>query len=231
MTVITDTRIAIETPEGADLPLNPAGIGARMMATMIDWLIKLGVNLGLGLVLGFAGGFGTGIGLIFFFLLQWFYPVYFEFWRGGATPGKKYMKLLVVNDDGTPITFAASLVRNLLRLVDFLPFAYLTGIIATMSNPKFKRLGDLAAGTLVIYEHRPTPKPQIDDPGRIPIPTDFTTDEQRSLIAFAERSKLLSIDRQNELAQILQPLINQDDPAKAIKRMANTLVGNAENIR
>ena len=225
---ITDTRIAIETPEGADLPLDPAGVGSRMMACMIDWLIKLAINFALSFTLAFTGGFGAGIGMIAFFLLQWFYPVYFEVWQSGATPGKKHMKLLVVNDDGTPVTFAASLLRNLLRVVDFLPFAYLTGIITCISNNRFKRLGDLAAGTLVVYAHQSLPKPAIDITGKQPVPAGFTTDEQRSLLAFAERSRFLSNDRQKELAQILQPVINTNDPVKTIKQIANTMVDGAD---
>ncbi len=226
--LITDTRIAIETPEGADLPLDPAGIGSRMMACMIDWLIKFAINIALSFALAFSGKFGAGLGMIAFFLLQWFYPVYFEVWRGGATPGKKHMKLLVVNDDGTPVTFAASLLRNLLRVVDFLPFAYLTGVIACISNNKFKRLGDFAAGTMVVYAHQNQPKPVIDITGRQPVPAGFSTDEQRALLAFAERSRLLSNDRQRELAQILQPVINTNDPVKTIKQMANTMIGGAD---
>ena len=223
--IITDTRLAIETPEGANLPLNPAGVGSRSMALMVDGLIKFGINIAISTVLQFAGALGAGLTFICFFLIQWFYPVYFEVWRHGATPGKKYMDLAVVHEDGTPVTFGASLIRNLLRFVDFLPFGYLAGTISCICNSRFKRLGDLAAGTMVVYVHQVTPKPEIDTKGKAPVPPNFSTDEQRALIAYAERSKLLSADRQRELAGVLTPLLGSADSVKTIKQIANTLVG------
>src|SRR5690606_22433001 len=113
--LILDTRLSLETPEGATLSLIPAGPGVRVVAFCIDFIIKSGVSLLAFIVFALLGHMGLGLALIIAFLLEWFYPVYFEVWQQGVTPGKKSLGLRVVNDDGTPITFGASLLRNLLR--------------------------------------------------------------------------------------------------------------------
>jgi len=223
--LICDIHLSLETPEGAVLPLAPAGIGVRIMAFMIDFLIKTVVTMIIYVVLAFLGRMGIGLALILAFLLEWFYSVYFEVWHQGRTPGKKNFRIRVVNDDGSPVTFGPSLLRNLLRVVDFLPLAYVAGCIASISNRQFKRLGDLVAGTLVVYDAEPMTQPDFDIKGRMPVPADFTTDEQRALLAFAERSKRLSPERQSELAAILQPLLGTKEPVIAIKQMANSMVG------
>ncbi len=223
--MLLDTRQSLETPEGALLPLTPAGFGVRVLAQLLDILIRYSIVIVMFIVLSLLGKMGTGIALILAFLLEWFYPVYFEVSRQGRTPGKKWMGIRVVNDDGTPITFGPSLLRNLLRFVDFLPMLYLTGIIAILCNRQFKRLGDLAASSMVIYEAPPMREPTFDARGQLPVPADFSTDEQRALLAFAERSNYLSAERQSELAAILLPVIGSKDPVIAIKQMANTMVG------
>lgn len=223
--MLLDTRQSLETPEGALLPLTPAGFGVRALAQLLDVMIRYGIITILMIVLSLLGRMGTGLSLILMFLLEWFYPVFFEVVRNGRTPGKKWMGIRVVNDDGTPITFGPSLLRNLLRFVDFLPLFYLTGIIASLCNRQFKRLGDLAAGSIVIYEAPALREPSFEVRGQLPVPADFSTDEQRALLAFAERSKYLSAERQSELATILLPVIGSKDPVIAIKQMANTMVG------
>lgn len=223
--LITDTRIALEIPEGGDLALDPAGVGPRAVACIIDGLITTGVIIVLSVVLGVAGGFGEGIFLILVFLINWFYPVFFEVWKNGVTPGKSSMGIAVVNDDGTPLTFSASIIRNLLRPIDALPLGYVIGIVCLICTKKFQRLGDLAAGTMVVYSHEPTPAPVLDTKGKRPVPAMLTTNEQRSLLAFAERSKSLSLQRQQELAELLQPIIQAKEPVLAIKQMANSMVG------
>jgi hypothetical protein len=85
-------------------------------------------------------------------LFYWGYYIFFEMVWNGKSPGKKALKLRVIRVDGTPITISESLVRNLVRLVDFLPVYYGVGAIAAFINPQTRRLGDLAAGTLVVRE-------------------------------------------------------------------------------
>jgi len=228
--LVTDTRFTIETPEGADLPLEPAGVPVRVLAYLIDWFVRFAIGFAFSTILGLMGVFGGGIFLIIFFLLEWFYPVFFEVYRDGKTPGKKKMGLRVVHDDSTPVGFSSSLIRNLLRFVDFLPLLYVSGIITTLFNKRFQRLGDLAAGTMVVYEHSPILHPHVEEKGSpIPAPYEFSTEEKRALLNFAERCPSLSLDRQNELAQQLLPVLRKDvtkkiSPVKIIKRMAKTLV-------
>lgn len=85
------------------------------------------------------------------FLLEWFYPIIFEVYRQGQTPGKKVMAIKVLQDNGIPVGWPTSLIRNLLRAVDFLPMMYGFGVVSMLIARNFRRLGDLAAGTLVVY--------------------------------------------------------------------------------
>ncbi|MCU7813488.1 MAG: RDD family protein, partial [Candidatus Thiodiazotropha sp. (ex Notomyrtea botanica)] len=106
-------------------------------------------------------------------------------------------------DNGTPVTPAASVIRNLLRTADFLPFLYATGLVTMLINREFKRLGDLAAGTLVVYrdesrERAQTPTDMVEKP-----PLDLSEDEQLTLLAFSERAEHLTQDRKEELADFL----------------------------
>src|SRR6185295_5787873 len=151
------------------------------------------------------GRFGAGLGLILWFALEWFYPVAFELWLAGATPGKKALGLAVVMDSGLPVTPAASLTRNLLRAADFLPAGYVFAFVAMLWRPDFKRLGDLAAGTLVVHLrtvhlHGELPKAPPVAPTRHLAPR-----AQAALVAWAGRSARLSEARLVELALIAAP--------------------------
>ena len=149
-----DTIYLVETPEGIDLQAELAGPIVRSLAYAIDLTIRafaLGI---ISIVLAFAGNIGIGIILLISFILEWFYPVFFEIYNNGQTIGKKMMGLTVVNDDLTAINWGSSLIRNLLRFADFFPFAYLCGFISMILTNKFQRLGDLAAGSLVIYKQK-----------------------------------------------------------------------------
>lgn len=228
---IIDTRLTLETPEGTDLSLHPAGFWIRCLAYSVDWLIRFAVVFALWFVMLFLySGIAGAAFLIGLFVLEWFYPVYFEVWRNGQTIGKKIMKIKVINDDGTPVGFAAALIRNLLRVVDLLPACYAAGVITSLCNRRFKRLGDMAAGTLVVYTNPVRPPPALEAVGSRPVPEGLSTDEQRFLLAFAQRGQTMSPARQAELAQILKALVAPGDPAAgdpvvAIKQMANTIVG------
>ncbi|WP_219095515.1 RDD family protein [Pseudomonas sp. UMAB-40] len=202
-----DTRYQVETPEGIDLPLRPAGLMVRALAFSIDLGLR-GLILGvLFIVLAFLGKLGAGLGSILLFGVSWWYMVLFEVLNQGRSPGKQWMGLRVVHDDGTPIGWSASLLRNLLRFVDLLPFGYFLGAISCLQHPSFKRLGDLAAGTLVIYREQPLTRPQLPDAQPRRPAFALTLPEQRAVLGFAERQGELSEARSHELASILaQPL-------------------------
>ena len=202
-----DTQYQVETPEGIDLPLRPAGLMVRALAFSIDLALR-GLILGLLFIgLSMLGKLGAGLGSLLIFGVSWWYMVLFEVLNQGRSPGKLWMGLRVVQDDGTPIGWSASLLRNLLRFVDLLPFGYFLGAISCLQHPSFKRLGDLTAGTLVIYREQSLTRPQLPDVPPRRAAFALTLTEQRAILGFAERQGELSEARANELASILaQPL-------------------------
>lgn len=142
----------VDSPEGVQLELTLAGLGTRMIAQMLDWLIKLGVGLGLLLLLE-PSRLGSTLLLVSLTLVSFFgYELFFETIWSGRTPGKRASRVRVVMADGSPVTFTAALVRSLLRMVDFLPTLYGLGAILVFVTSKNQRLGDLAAGTIVVRE-------------------------------------------------------------------------------
>lgn len=205
--------VLVETPESIDLQAEPAGLVVRSLAFAIDFSIRGILLLVLLLVLAFTGEAGRGLFLISWFLVDWFYPVLFEVYARGQTPGKRWMGLMVVNDDLTPIGWGTSTIRNLLRWADFLPFLYTAGLIAMASTARHQRLGDIAAGTLVVYQERDQRSVDLPDCGRPqPPPLTLERDEQLAIIGFLQRHAQLSPDRQRELADILGPLLPVDGP-------------------
>ena len=213
-----DTRYRVETPEGIELVLRPAGLVVRALAFAIDLLAR-GLLLGLLLLaLSLLENIGIGLGAIVLFLVNWGYMVLFEVLNHGRSPGKLLMGLRVTLDDGTPIGWSASLVRNVLRFVDMLPFGYFLGALSCLQHPTFKRLGDLAAGSLVVYQDTPPTRPQLPEAPPCAAPFSLSVAEQRALLSFAERQRGLSPERTQELAGLLAgPL--QVTPAQALERI------------
>ncbi|WP_347927840.1 RDD family protein [Pseudomonas helvetica] len=224
-----DTRHQVETPEGIDLPLRPAGLMPRVLAFAIDLGVR-GLVLGLlFIVLALLGSVGIGLGSVLLFLVSWWYMVLFEVLNQGRSPGKQLMGLRVVHDDGTPVGWPASLIRNLLRFVDMLPFGYSLGAISCLQHPTFKRLGDIAAGTLVIYREQAVTRPQIPQALALHPPFALNLNEQRAVLGFAERQTELSSERVNELAAILAEPLHVSPPHAVAKLngIARSLLGPA----
>jgi uncharacterized RDD family membrane protein YckC len=222
-----DTYREIETPEGVELHLRAAGPVARALAYAIDLLLRGVVLFVLSIVLSMIGNFGGGVFLIVMFLMEWFYPVLFEVYRNGETPGKRMFGLRVLNDNGTPVGWGPSLVRNLMRAVDFMPAFYAFGLVSMLFNRDFKRLGDLAAGTVVVYQERAARKLDLPDVPAIAPPLGLSLAEQRAVITFAERSQRLTEVRAEELADLLAPLTGVSGRAgiQRLYQIANWLVG------
>ncbi len=213
-----DTIRKIETPEGVELELRVAGPIPRAIAWIIDTVIVLislfimiPIILLLVKLLGLSDdqSFVGGLNLIMVFVLWWFYDVYFEVRKRGATPGKKLMGLMVVHDDGTPVSWSASFTRNLLRSVDFMPFGYFFGLVSCLCNKDFKRLGDLSAGTVVVYTDVFTRVPQHIAVNPVAPPFSFLPEEQRTILDYYERINTLSNERAVELGQILNEVTLQ----------------------
>jgi uncharacterized RDD family membrane protein YckC len=203
-----DTVRRYETPEGIELEMRLAGPVVRAAAWLIDAGIRVLLYIGLAILFAYLGGLGTGLILIGFFLIEWFYPVLFEVHQG-MTPGKKAMGIWVIHDNGTPVSWSSALIRNLLRAADFFPFFYGTGLLAMLANRDFKRLGDMAAGTLVVYREPARQRLPLPPGEPLPPPPGLTLDDQQILLSFAERSKQLSPQRRSELAVILAPVTGE----------------------
>ncbi|GAB1259253.1 RDD family protein [Aurantivibrio plasticivorans] len=221
------TQISVETPESIDLYAEPAGIVIRCLAWLLDQFVIAGVQLVCFILLSLTGAAGWGILLIIWFSFSWFYSVLFEVLSEGQTPGKKWMGIAVVNDDLTSIGWGTSIVRNFIRFADAMPIAYFAGII-TMANTKhFQRLGDLAAGSLVIYRQTenslgglPDARPQVAN-------FPMGREDQLAVIGFAQRHNQLSAERQQELANIMGPLLPVDEQHRVdyLRGIGRGLVG------
>ena len=223
-----DTQRAIPIPEGIELTLKVAGPIARAGAWLVDGFIRLVVVLLLQLALSTFGKVGIGVFALMWFALEWLYPVVFEVLWHGSTPGKRLCNLRVLHENGTPVGWRASVVRNLIRAVDFLPFFYGFGMIAMLLNRDFKRLGDLAAGTIVVHTERARKSRGVPKAEPLPTSLAMTLPEQRAIIDFAERRATWSDERAEELAMHAAPLMqNARDggAAERLVRIANFLVG------
>jgi uncharacterized RDD family membrane protein YckC len=236
-------EIDITTPEHVHLKFKIAGIGSRATAQIIDWLILGLLNFTIFFIsikvnnsfLGDIGDFSNyiwAIVIILFFLLTWGYFAFYEFFNSGRTIGKWLMGIRVIQDNGQTITFMSSFIRNLLRIVDFLPGMYFLGILMIFFHPKHKRIGDLVAGTIVIYERKRKKKKkdpflkelekrniqpgrlELDDWSRKKIGTREwnllkTYMERRQTLVAAEREKLTL-----QVAEVLFPLIQVEFEGK-----------------
>ena len=199
-----DTSYRVEIPGGIELEAQVVGPVPRFLAFGIDFVIR-SVILFIAAIASIPfGKLGAAFWIITWFLIEWFYPVLFEVFRRGQTPGKKMLGISVVHDDLTPVAFGTSLVRNLLRTADFLPFFYLFGLVTMVSNSRFQRLGDLAAGTLVISIRESAKPTQINNIIPLAPATSLLRDEQIAMVNFLHRSQQLSPPRQEELASILE---------------------------
>ena len=207
-----------------------AGPVIRGMAWLIDVAIRTAIWLAFVIVLGASAiesaSFTVAIGfyLIMQFMISWFYTTLFEAMTG-STPGKRMFGLWVVHDNATPITWSGALIRNFLRAVDILPFVYMVGLVSMLMDNRFRRLGDLAAGTLVIYRDKSTEAASFSHEVGLPPPEWLTREDRQAVVDFAERSRSLSPDRQQELASILSHLIDDDaDTVHTLKSWAHWIL-------
>ncbi len=155
-------KLTIETPEQTSLEFPLAGIGSRFLAIALDLLLQIAAYVVLGLIaamiswIGILGVMGKqwGIAILIFvaFVVQFGYFSLFEIFWNGQTPGKRWTHLRVIQDSGRPITAYDAILRNLLRIVDALPSLYAVGIVTMLISKENKRVGDYAAGTVVVHE-------------------------------------------------------------------------------
>lgn len=163
---VLDQQVDVETPEQIVFSYTVAGVGSRAAAAIIDLLICVGAFFGIVLITwlaaralrtspwaGVSGGWMSAIVVVAQFAVIWGYYVLFEGLRDGQTPGKRQLGLRVVQDGGYSVSLAASAMRNIVRVIDMQPaLTYGVGIVSAVATKSGKRLGDLAAGTIVVHE-------------------------------------------------------------------------------
>jgi uncharacterized RDD family membrane protein YckC len=164
-----DTTVRLVTPERITFQYPLAGPFRRAWAYLIDLLMRIVLFTGaliIAQLLAFGSFSGVGLALVVLFFMEWGYPGFCEAVFNGQTPGKRAVHIRVVSAQGVPITGAQAVIRNLLRAVDGLPFAYVPGLLSVCLTHKFQRLGDLAAGTMVIVESAPRRRGvvRVDEP-------------------------------------------------------------------
>jgi uncharacterized RDD family membrane protein YckC len=225
-----DGRLSLTTPEGVTLALTPAGPGLRGFAWAIDFIVwMISVSL-ISTALFFVvpdQRLHQGIFLIFLFLTYWGYPVLCEVYAGGRTVGKRAMGLEVVREDGLPVGWRESATRNLLLAADFLPFLYAAGLVSMLCDTRFRRLGDIVAGTQVVYRAKSRKRQMAQSEPPVPLPYVLTPEQQRALLDFAERAPRLPQSRCIELADLAEPLtgLRGEASLRRLKALAAGLMG------
>ncbi len=205
---LIDGRLSLTTPEGTRLLLTPAGPAARAWAWSIDvavWLVVVTVFA----LLTQGVKLAQGLHLLLLFVTYWGYPILCEVYCRGQTLGKRIMGLEVRRANGLPVGWRESMLRNLLLVADFMPFLYATGLLAMLFDRQFRRLGDIVAGTLVVYRDKAPARAAAADGGAAapqPLPFPLPAHQQRALADLFEREAMLPRARLEELGDIAQPL-------------------------
>jgi uncharacterized RDD family membrane protein YckC len=196
-------KLTIDTPEQTSLDYPIAGLGSRFLALLADTAIQIVLGF-IVLIVGMAIGAGVAvfgdlgpqwviaIVIVLIFLLNSGYFALFEIFWNGQTPGKRYVQLRVIKDDGRPIGAYEAIVRNALRLVDMLPAMYGIGLLSIFVSRQSKRLGDFVAGTVVVHEKtlegvRPYAETTIDETLPPIDASKVTLDEVRLIETFLNR--------------------------------------------
>ncbi len=237
-----DCFARVITPENIEFDYALAGPFQRLPAFAFDFAVRVLVFITLlflfGIAVswtGFGGAFLSVMASLMFFVFSWFYGIYFEARFNGRTLGKMLFQLRVISVDGRPINGVQAALRNLLRLADmnvllslqlFSPDAppmYIiptmtVGLVTMMLTPRLQRLGDLAAGTMVVSEHkRRSPWNLQPDDVRafglaelIPVNFQVSSSLAQTIGLYMENRKRLSPPRRIEVAKHLaEPLIQQ----------------------
>jgi uncharacterized RDD family membrane protein YckC len=216
-------ELVVATPERVSFRLETAGLGSRFTAQLIDSLalsailIALGfASLGLGLLLG-NGGLAALVFFMLGFRAFWAYWVLPEALWAGKSLGKLALQLRVVDVRGGPVTVGQAIVRNLFRIVDFLPVYYAAGAIAIFISSRNQRLGDMVAGTIVVRDRaavrladlRAQPVAAGADPARPSAGPRHRLEPalRRFVVAYAQRRQFLPPAHREALARQVEPAL------------------------
>jgi uncharacterized RDD family membrane protein YckC len=214
-----DTTTDIESPEHIRFQHHVAGPAKRALAYVIDFLVRGSIAFVvfmLAMMGGLVGGMELGMGIILLvmFVLEWGYYVLCEVLMSGRTPGKVALRLRVVTSTGQPLTVVDSFLRNLLRAADFLPFGYALALVIMARDGRFRRLGDLVAGTMVVVEQRHVvagpliiqPPPTVQELDSLPERLPLSGADLDAIELFLRRAGTLSPARELELAEMVAPV-------------------------
>jgi uncharacterized RDD family membrane protein YckC len=221
-------KLTIETPEQTSLEFPLAGIGSRFLAIAADTLLQIAAFWVLimvwailrfsfaSLYFGRTGLWTVAILLFIAFSIQFGYFAFFEALWNGQTPGKRWTHLRVIKDSGRPISVYDAILRNLIRIVDYLPTLYATGVITMLISSENKRVGDYAAGTVVIHEkplqgvssiwQSPATPAQPIAAGPLP---QLTVEELQLVEAFLNRRSSLEPDVRRAMARQIADRLGQ----------------------
>ncbi len=210
-----EDRLAIATPEGVRVELVLAGLGSRFTAALIDLALKLVLLAAILLLTTILGSVGTAIATISSLVVYLGYDIAFEVLANGQTPGKGRTRMRVLRADGRSIDLLSSAIRNVVRLVDGLLFAYLPGMVCILVTKRNQRLGDLAGGTIVVNETAVEPLGRVGaflppaEPASGP-PLDVTAvtpEDLGTLRAFLTRRPQLAPGPRTDLARRLSAAV------------------------
>ena len=230
-----DTILSVVTPEGVAYSLRPAGPVPRALAFLIDSMLVVMVLALLSVILySTTLNPGTWIYLLATFVLQWFYHVLWEVFGGGATPGKRIFGIKVVASDGSPVSPGASFIRSLLRYADSFLGLTLIGVLTMMFSPGFRRLGDWAAGTLVVYQKRQEGGLRLIAGGKDvrhqSSDVALTGEDKMNIISFARRYSRFGTERADEIADRIVPALTtrtepRQEPGAYLRGIGASLTG------
>ena len=227
-----DRDLVVATPERVSFDYQVAGLGTRTIAQVLDLLIVFGILIAVYFVAIAALVVGSDAATLIF-LIGSFVVIFGYFWVSealwsGQTVGKKALRLRAVGDRGEPLTFAQAGIRNIVRIVDFLPYGYGVGLVVLFANGKGKRLGDLAAGTVVVKDsdrvylwQLPGARPTTP----VPPPTGYAAaspaeltlrrldpELRRFVSSYARRRPELTLEVRAQLASQVQPSLRSAAP-------------------
>jgi uncharacterized RDD family membrane protein YckC len=237
-----DSQITVETPEGIEFTLFPAGPLIRACAWGIDQLIQWVLIIIITVVSNFFSGHGGSWMLrLMFFCIDWFYHVSWELFCRGQSPGKRLLGIRVVRGDGSPVNPGASFLRNLLRFADTFLFLCPIALVTMLLSPAYRRLGDWTGDTLVVYTAQSLSisalpiriaRAAAEGPGQI-LPgsglNGISGEEKQGILMFARRYPLLGKARADEIAAPYAKALRGDDesgaPADYLLGIGRKLVG------
>jgi uncharacterized RDD family membrane protein YckC len=201
-----DSSLSVQTPEGVEFALYPAGFLVRACAWAIDSLITwCALIVAMVLYLYFSGLAGRWVFLLGAFVINWFYHVIFELAFHGQSAGKRLMGIRVVRSDGSPVSPGASFIRNLLRFADVFMFLNLAALLCISLSQGFRRIGDWAGDTLVVYSFgREALRGSLSWLSGVEFvcsPRPLSWEEKQAILMFARRYPLLGPARADEIAR------------------------------